>query len=635
MLGACRVIDTPEYQEKLRQLEILEARLESRGKEKISLARRNFTHFCEAVLRDEFSGQKVELAALHKSWIQHIHTCWERGLHAAVLAPWGSGKTSLIAVALPLFALGVQPSLRIKLISASDDTARERVALIRRYIEDSEELKEIFPHLRPSEHQDWTRTKLFIQRPVRAKDASIEAKGILSSAMGGRADLLCIDDVSDARNCLWQPRLRNVVWSNFCGTFLSRLEPRGKVSLIACCVAGTPVLRANGTTVSIEDIRPGDMVMSWTGMAFVPRRVRGVIQQGDSPTVTVCTIRHAIQCTPDHPILRADGVWVPAGQLQAGDAVRTMRAVECNTFEEATVPSRLFLWLLGFLFGDGWVTRHIRPRQYGSMSYATCVASGNKPIVLRAVLRAFVAVFGVRLYRTRFGYHRTDVYRVGRILGLLGLTGKARTKRLPDWLFGISTEHQRAFLRGFVLADGWYARRDAQGADVYGLKLANRDLVVDIRNLALQCGVRPTRPNHIIRYTQPPNSRRRLRAETWHLWLTFENDTAASRTDRVRYVTKNALVQPVFDLSVEGEGNFVADGIVIHNTRWHVADVVGRILADPDMQRGWGFLTQRISDDFKNIDCEYIYGRPEGAKPHSRGEQLLRLFDMGILSSNE
>jgi len=227
------ITETTEYQAKLRQLEALEEQLESKRDRKIRLARQNYIEFAEAVLKDEFSGQDVVLSDIHKSWIHHVHTCWERGLAAAILAPWGSGKTSLISVGLPLFALGVQPSLRIKLISASDDTARERLALIRRYIEDSESLKAIFPHLRPSEHQDWTRSKLFVQRPTMAKDAGLEAKGILSSAMGGRADMIVIDDANDPRNTLWQPRLRNVVWQNFCGTFLSRLEPHGKVVLIA------------------------------------------------------------------------------------------------------------------------------------------------------------------------------------------------------------------------------------------------------------------------------------------------------------------------------------------------------------------------------------------------------------------
>jgi hypothetical protein len=225
--------ESPEYLAKLAQLEQLDQRLENTHTRKIHKARRNYADFAELVLKDEFSGTKIKLARLHYTWIKHIQTCWERGLHAGVQSCWGSGKTSLIAIGLPLFALGVQPSLRIKLISASDDTARERLALIRRYIEDSEELKEIFPHLRPSEHQDWTRTRLFIERPVKAKDASIEAKGILSSAMGGRADLLIIDDINDPRNTLWQPRLRNIVFNNFTGTFLSRLEPRGRVAMIS------------------------------------------------------------------------------------------------------------------------------------------------------------------------------------------------------------------------------------------------------------------------------------------------------------------------------------------------------------------------------------------------------------------
>jgi len=51
---------------------------------------------------------------------------------------------------------------------------------------------------------------------------------------------------------------------------------------------------------------------------------------------------------------------------------------------------------------------------------------------------------------------------------------------------------------------------------------------------------------------------------------------------------KEAGVEDVFDIEVDGSENFFADGLVSHNTRWHEDDVPGRILPENYAgQSGW------------------------------------------------
>jgi predicted phage terminase large subunit-like protein len=50
-------------------------------------------------------------------------------------------------------------------------------------------------------------------------------------------------------------------------------------------------------------------------------------------------------------------------------------------------------------------------------------------------------------------------------------------------------------------------------------------------------------------------------------------------TDLVRSVTHWG-VEPVYDLTIEGEHNFIANGLLSHNTRWHQADLAGKILEE-------------------------------------------------------
>ena len=48
-------------------------------------------------------------------------------------------------------------------------------------------------------------------------------------------------------------------------------------------------------------------------------------------------------------------------------------------------------------------------------------------------------------------------------------------------------------------------------------------------------------------------------------------------------------VEDVFDLQIERTENFIANGLVSHNTRWHHDDLAGRLL-DRDKDAGWSVL---------------------------------------------
>jgi hypothetical protein len=61
----------------------------------------------------------------------------------------------------------------------------------------------------------------------------LEAKGILSTGIGGRADLLIVDDPHDLRTGVQEPSRRQAVIETFHNVWLSRLEPTGQCIYIA------------------------------------------------------------------------------------------------------------------------------------------------------------------------------------------------------------------------------------------------------------------------------------------------------------------------------------------------------------------------------------------------------------------
>jgi len=144
-----------------------------------------------------------------------------------------SGKTQLFGIALPVYLIGSNPNIRLKLIGLSDDSAKERLASIRTYIAHDEDVKAIFPGLKPDEKREWTKHRLFVERTTNAKDASIDAKGVTSTGIGGRCDYLLADDLGDYNSVIAQPAKRDAINNTFKIVWLTRIEPTGSAIMIA------------------------------------------------------------------------------------------------------------------------------------------------------------------------------------------------------------------------------------------------------------------------------------------------------------------------------------------------------------------------------------------------------------------
>ena len=223
--------------QQLKDLEELEAlAIEAEGMQqerKLQRARESFEDFCEMAIKDEVTGKSITLAPLHRAWIGHMRFCLENELNCLVLAPMGSGKTQLFGIALPVYLIGSNPNIRLKLIGLSDDSAKERLASIRTYIAHDEDVKAIFPKLKPDEGREWTKHRLFVERTTNAKDASIDAKGVTSTGIGGRCDYLLADDLGDYNSVIAQPAKRDAINNTFKIVWLTRIEPTGSAIMIA------------------------------------------------------------------------------------------------------------------------------------------------------------------------------------------------------------------------------------------------------------------------------------------------------------------------------------------------------------------------------------------------------------------
>lgn len=194
---------------------------------RLKRASTDLAEFIPMVVRDDH-GTPLELAPIHQQWVNHVRYCWERQLNAIVLAPFGHGKSSTLAIPLIAHVLGRDPNTRIKVVTNDDGSATKRVAAVKRILE-SPIYRAIFPEVRRG--GKWTDHELYLERTGHAIDPSVHARGVFTTGIGGRADLIIFDDVCDQKNSS-DATQRDKVFDFLEGTWLSRKEPDARVLYI-------------------------------------------------------------------------------------------------------------------------------------------------------------------------------------------------------------------------------------------------------------------------------------------------------------------------------------------------------------------------------------------------------------------
>lgn len=174
---------TPEFLAQVRGVH--EARL--------ALCRRDINTFTEYVLKDEITGESVKQAPIH------IRIQYLAGRHKrlGLLAMPGCGKSQAM-IARILWCLGNNPKGRYAIVAQSQTKAKAILQTIKKYIESSDELHQVFPNLRPGE--PWTDSRLVVAREGFIKDPSVVAYGVNGDITGTRVDGLVIDDILTEKN---------------------------------------------------------------------------------------------------------------------------------------------------------------------------------------------------------------------------------------------------------------------------------------------------------------------------------------------------------------------------------------------------------------------------------------------------
>jgi hypothetical protein len=226
----------------------------------------------------------------------------------------------------------------------------------------------------------------------------------------------------------------------------------------------------------------------------------------------------------------------------------------------------------------------------------------------------------------------------------LGLSGTARTKSVPGWVFRADSNMRLAFLRGFLDADGSV---DKKGRISYSS--CNEKMLSQIRHLSIGCGISVTNmrcqegittlpngekkafkqycftcsnpadnkkigsndPRYIERFVNGKPFNKKDRAYPWLGGRGFNIEGAS--LSRIVSIEKEPA-EKVYDLEVAGTHSFIANGVVVHNSNIEEQNI--------------DFLTSTMLYWFKKWEQECNY---KLFMPSEQGKMFCEILVEGLL----
>ncbi len=367
-----------------------------------------------------------------------------------------------------------------------------------------------------------------------------------------------------------------------------------------CLSTDTLVMTRNGLK-NILEIELGEELaaINLETHELVYKPCSGIFNNGVKPIYRVETAHHTIKATPNHPflVLKRNGrgrsyefVWKRLDQLEIGDELVTLKRVreensyqfvfqkvekgdyKVNKLNSINLPQKSspeVMKYLGIYLGDGWIRE-----EKGEVGFALPEGSEEREKLINLHRR----IFGSKVVQDKM-YVYVHSVNLARWIGSLGFGKGAKNKTIPSWVFTLPLEEKRAFIEGLMLADGYKYNGSWRYVS------ASKDLLRKLRILVEVSGFRVGKVHwQRVKKGKEIAGKKLLKDtafgyicfsrrpqpdfENWPNQVRYRNFFADNpyfnieKIKKIEYIGKDVTI----DLRVEDEHNFIADGIVVHNT---------------------------------------------------------------------
>jgi len=390
---------------------------------------------------------------------------------------------------------------------------------------------------------------------------------------------------------------------------LSGVLERGHNLLYVCydneaymnCLSTSSSIMTKDGLKKITEIKEGDELYAFEEKThqLVLKKCSGVFNNGIKDVYEVRTLHHSIKATVNHPflVLKRNGrgkknnlVWKTISEMRKGDEVVVLKNLDggksfrfdfdkvkigdykVSHLNEINLPeysSPDLMRYLGIYVGDGW-TRNGK----GEVGFALPQNSRAR----ETLVNLHSKFFGGKV-RTDDVYIYTNSVNLSRFIDSLGFGSGAKNKTIPSWVFTLPKEEKESFVQGLMLSDGYKIDNSSRYVS------ASYELLRHLRLLLQTVGIRVGKIHEQRKEKGTKCVDRKLLKDSEYGYICF-SERGRWNTEKYpsQYKYQNFLIdneyfemekvreiklvgeEPTLDLRVEGEHNFIADGIVVHNT---------------------------------------------------------------------
>lgn len=375
------------------------------------------------------------------------------------------------------------------------------------------------------------------------------------------------------------------------------------------CLRGSSFVATNPKgPVRIDSIKPGSMVYAFENNTLVKRRVLAAMKTGVKKVLELKTKNRTIYGSYDHPFLRVNPSnllsgnrfskftleWTELRNLKKGELVVILKKIPDTgkPFElpNGSLTDENFCQVFGFLLGDGWISKS---KESWKIYFSPSKHKKSNQKYLDLIKKSL----GLEMKK----YKSANWYCVGskktyELMEKLGLHKPAKEKEIPTWVFTLPESQKKAFIIGLADADASYSTQIGKtGLPKKEIKfeMASEKIIKELKVLCDSIGLRTSNVSSRTRIIKPPNSKERGKFTSWTIRIykthellgilphsktrSGENFLYKFRSRRIpdffkhfgfnRVESINDMgEEEVYDITVEGSHNFVADGFVVHNT---------------------------------------------------------------------
>lgn len=577
-------------------------------KKLIKRCREDFLEFCAYVYPNWKEGPHHRFL---KSLLHKVKTGEETRL--TVSLPPRFGKSETIAYLFVAWYLGHMPSHHIMMATHTAALSADFGRKVRNLL-DSARYKEVFPDTVVSKDKsaadNWATT-------LGGKYLAI---GIGANVAGHGANLLVADDLISEQAVLANPdHAFNTAWEYMQVGPLQRLMPGGKIVMIGCMTAETLVLMADGTEKEIQHIEVGDEIATYDDGKITTSSVTNWIEHSSDYVYKIRTTSGKIvRANKRHPFLvdrKGVRTWIRVLDLKVGDCL--VKAVPPKGVCDQDTPKGCVIPATKRKHGlKEKLDRLLRqqPEQRQKPKHLINTPSDGK-VDGKGWSAPLMGVAAQSMQKD------SVIVATARRLGGLENTGSLLSKSAKA-ISSTATEFLQKFTTLCLrlkegVAQSVSSRQQKKIQDPG--KSQNSSLTIATKQNAYEGCSATTAIWPSVTQTQKNVYLQRL-------------STYATTPDAIVEIVEDGF-EPVYDMEVARTENFIANGVVSHNTRWGKRDPIGRALAwaqnNPDSTPWNEVRFPAILPSGKSLwpeqwPVEQLLAKKAGMQPHFWAAQYMQ-----------